>query len=210
MERLKEIFFLIIFIVVASFATINLKNIIQQEMLKSEISVDSGTTDVNDSVVQISNDIDTPTYVSNKADADTDTIVVKSNAVGVIDIPEIGVRAQIMEGVDDITLQNYVGKFKDSIEFGEIGNVSLAAHNNIYTEIFRNLHKLETGDRVRIITKDTEYIYGVFSKQVVEPSNIEVLAGSNIKELTLITCTDSGRSRVIVKCELISQSSLKN
>ena len=41
----------------------------------------------------------------------------------------------------------------------------LAAHNNIYTELFRDLHKVQVGDKVRIVTKTHEYVYTVTSNR---------------------------------------------
>ena len=91
---------------------------------------------------------------------------------------------------------------------GEIGNFAIAAHNNIYTELFKNLHKVEIGDKVRIITKTKEYVYQVTSKNVITPTEVEVLAASKKKEITLVTCTNMGRSRVAVKGELVDEKSL--
>ena len=51
-------------------------------------------------------------------------------------------------------------------------------------------------------------MYQVTSKNVITPTEVEVLAASKKKEITLVTCTNMGRSRVVVKGELVDEKSL--
>lgn len=192
--RAKEIVILIIFIAVASFAIIQVKNLLNQEKVKSlteQISVGSSS---KDNIFAILKE-DVP-------------LKVTGNAIAVLDIPTYGIRGQIVEGTDDETLKNYIGKFIGCAEAGQIGNFSLAAHNNIYTELFRNLHKVQIGDKVRIVTKTHEYVYTVTSTQTVDPSRTDVLDASGKREITLITCTQAATKRIVVKGELISEREL--
>ena len=106
------------------------------------------------------------------------------------------------------TLKNYIGKFVGSADPGQIGNFSLAAHNNIYTELFRNLHKVQVGDKVRVVTKTHEYIYTVTSTQTVDPTRTDVLKGGTKREITMITCTQAATKRIVVKGELTSEREL--
>ena len=124
----------------------------------------------------------------------------------VLDIPSVGIRGKIIEGTDDTTLKNYIGMFKGSSLPGSYGNFCIAAHNNIYTEIFRNLHNVKVDDKVRVITKNYEYVYIVKSIDEIAPTQTEVLDQDySKKEITLITCTDLGRTRIVVKGILMSQ-----
>ncbi len=192
--RAKEIVILIIFIAVASFAIIQVKNLLNQEKVKSlteQISVGSSS---KDNIFAILKE-DVP-------------LKVTGNAIAVLDIPTYGIRGQIVEGTDDETLKNYIGKFIGCAEAGQIGNFSLAAHNNIYTELFRNLHKVQIGDKVRIVTKTHEYVYTVTSTETVDPSRTDVLDASGKREITLITCTQAATKRIVVKGELISEREL--
>lgn len=192
--RAKEIVILIVFIAVASFAIIQVKNLLNQEKVKSlteQISVGSSS---KDNIFAILKE-DVP-------------LKVTGNAIAVLDIPTYGIRGQIVEGTDDETLKNYIGKFIGCAEAGQIGNFSLAAHNNIYTELFRNLHKVQIGDKVRIVTKTHEYVYTVTSTETVDPSRTDVLDASGKREITLITCTQAATKRIVVKGELISEREL--
>ena len=194
--RFKEVIILIIFIAVTSFAIIEVKDLLNQEKVKSlteELQLNGGST--NNNIIAKLKGEDIPLRVT-------------GNAVAVLDIPAYSIRGQIVEGTDDETLKNYVGKFIGSAEPGQIGNFSLAAHNNIYTELFKNLHKVQIGDKVRIVTKTHEYIYTVTSTQTVDPTRTDVLEGSNKREITLITCTQAATKRIVVKGELTSEREL--
>ena len=123
--RAKEIVILVIFIAVTSFAIIEVKNLLNQEKVKSlteQLNITTSGGDKNNNI--LANLASTPLRVT-------------GNAIAVLDIPEYSIRGQIVEGTDDETLKNYIGKFIGSADPGQIGNFSLAAHNNIYTELFR-------------------------------------------------------------------------
>jgi LPXTG-site transpeptidase (sortase) family protein len=194
--RIKEVIILIVFIAVTSFAIIEVKDLLNQEKVKSlteEIQVSGGTTGNN---------------IIAKFKGEDIPLRVTGNAVAVLDIPQYSIRGQIAEGTDDETLKNYIGKFVGSAEPGQIGNFSLAAHNNIYTELFKNLHRVQIGDKIRIVTKTHEYIYTVTSTETVDPTRTDVLEGSNKREITLITCTQAATKRIVVKGELTSEREL--
>ena len=195
--RAKEIVILIIFIAVTSFAIIEVKNLLNQEKIKSlteqiKINTSGGYSQKNNIIANLAS---TPLRVT-------------GNAIAVLDIPDYSIRGQIVEGTDDETLKNYIGKFVGSADPGQIGNFSLAAHNNIYTELFRNLHKVQVGDKVRVVTKTHEYIYTVTSTQTVDPTRTDVLKGGTKREITMITCTQAATKRIVVKGELTSEREL--
>ena len=48
---------------------------------------------------------------------------------------------------------------------------------------------MRRGDRITLTTLDPEYVYRVISFQIVQPTNVSVLAPSpDEKTLTLVTC----------------------
>lgn len=198
-RKISEIIILIIFIALASYTAISIKDYISRDE-------SADLTDASD-IAQI---IDTDIANVNKNETDKteeDKIIVSEGIFAVIDIPSVGVRGKVVEGTDDETLKNYIGMFKGCNMPGEYGNFSVAAHNNIYTEIFKNLHKVQIGDKIRVITKKYEYVYLVRSVNEIAPTQTEVLEPNySKKEITLITCTDLGKSRIVVKGDLISQN----
>lgn len=205
-SRVKEIIILIIFIVLASYTAISIKEFFN----KDETSELTDASDIAQTIDTKVDNIENEVNEENATKQNADEIVVDDSIFAVIDIPSVGVRGKVVLGTDDETLKNYIGMFKGCNMPGEYGNFCVAAHNNIYTEIFRNLHKVNIGDRVRVITKDYEYVYMVKSVNEISPTQTEVLEPNySKKEITLITCTDLGKSRISVKGDLIAQNVIK-
>ena len=60
-----------------------------------------------------------------------------------------------------------------------------------------------------MITQNKEYIYLVKSVNKIQPTQIEVLEeNKDLHEITLITCSDMSRTRIVVKGDLISQKDI--
>lgn len=190
--KFVEILVLVLFIVVVSFLAINIKNLLKSEGIKN----------ITEAKTSLTNGILSDSSSNGEYD---NRLKVTGNAIAVLDIPSRNIRGQVVNGIDDETLKDYIGRFESSAEPGQIGNFCVAAHNNIYTELFANLHNVQIGDRVRIVTKDMEYVYRVTSKEKVTPDRTDVLEGSNKREITMITCSDFATKRWVVKGELVSE-----
>jgi sortase A len=107
----------------------------------------------------------------------------------VIATDKVSVDASIYGGDDWTQLQKGVGHYANSANPGEDGNMVLAAHNDIFGEIFRDIQYLKAGDEVRIQAQNGRwYTYVVYDKQIVAPSSVGVLARGNEPIVTLITC----------------------
>ncbi|MGG5461943.1 class D sortase [Clostridium sp. B9] len=128
----------------------------------------------------------------------------KKNVLGLLEINDINLKAPIVNGVSDENMKHAVVHFENSSLPGEAGNCVLAAHNNIYGSIFENLDELKKGDIISINYNKNTYRYKVYDKQVVEPSDLSVIEEGKENEITLITCSDSAKSRLIVKGILVS------
>jgi sortase A len=103
-------------------------------------------------------------------------------------IPTIGIDAPIVNGVTWDDLKKGVGHLPGSANPGERGNMYLAAHNDIFGEIFRDLEKLELGDEFTIYSGDQPYRYVVTSKRVIDPTDVSVMYSSTEPIATLQTC----------------------
>jgi LPXTG-site transpeptidase (sortase) family protein len=101
---------------------------------------------------------------------------------------------------------------------GQAGNMIIAGHSSNYAwakgdynSIFRNLNKLETGDRiiVRVIQqngKTFDYGYIISEKRVTAPDDEWIFENSeDTSQLTLSTCWPLGTdlSRLVIRAELI-------
>jgi sortase A len=105
--------------------------------------------------------------------------------IGRIEVPRLGLRAIVAEGVDRRTLRRAVGHLPGTALPGGAGNVGLAGHRDT---LFRSLQDVRAGDLVRLVTPDGWYEYVVESTSVVEPTRTEVLEPAGHASLTLITC----------------------
>ena len=109
-----------------------------------------------------------------------------TGVLGRIEIPRLGIRAMIEEGVDDETLKVAVGHIPGTSRPGEAGNIGLAAHRDTF---FRGLRRIHTGDLLTLTTLDGSRTYRVASTSVVDPDRVDVLAAATgVRAVTLVTC----------------------
>ena len=119
-------------------------------------------------------------------------------------IPAIDVDALIVEGDTWEQLKLGVGHHLNTADPGERGNMVLSGHNDIYGETFRHLDDLELGDEVIIYAGERPYRYLVRAKQIVEPTEVGVLASTTKPVATLISCYPYmvDTHRIVVVAEL--------
>jgi sortase A len=105
-----------------------------------------------------------------------------------IQIAAIGVDSPIFQGDDWEQLKKGVGQHVGSTLPGTDGNLVLSAHNDIYGEIFRHLDKLSPGDEIVVSTERQSYTYVIRKIQVVDPTDVWVMAPTDHASTTLISC----------------------
>ena len=122
--------------------------------------------------------------------------------VGIIKIPKIELEYPILETTSKETLNLSITKFWGN-EINEIGNVTLAGHNNLNGTMFGKTKKLEVGDVIELTDiQNVTLKYKVFKIYVIDPNDISCILPEQegTREVTLITCTNDSKQRVIVKC----------
>ncbi|EPY2278493.1 class D sortase [Clostridium sporogenes] len=124
--------------------------------------------------------------------------------IAIMEIPSISLQSIIVEGTNMDDLRYYLGHFKNTAMPGINGNFSIAGHSStIYNEILNELYKVNIKDEIKIKTLTGEYDYIITKKFVVESTEIGVLdQDENKKSMTIVTCTDKGKKRLIVKAEM--------
>ena len=103
---------------------------------------------------------------------------------------------------------NAAGFHSGSAYPGQPGNVVIAGHNNVASEVFRYLIDLEAGDRVTVYAGETPYHYRVVHKEIVREfgvseeqrrENARWIAPTPDERLTLVTCWPySGNSHRLI------------
>lgn len=112
------------------------------------------------------------------------------NNVWKIQIPSIGLIADISNGTDKETLNKYVGHFIETPI--EEGNVALAGHNRGYdVNYFSRLKELREGDEIIYIHNEINRIYKVTKNKIIKDTDIDVLRNTEENILTLITCVEN-------------------
>lgn len=122
-------------------------------------------------------------------------------------VPVIGANARIKKNVDPGNEEVYLRALQKGVAHaagtafpGEGGHIFLFAHStdyvwNIgsYNAVFYLLYKIRNGDEVNVFYKGQRYVYTVFDKKIVDPSEVEYLTRKTDSEsLTLQTCWPPG------------------
>jgi sortase A len=126
-----------------------------------------------------------------------------------IQIPAINVDSSIYQGQEWEQLRKGVGQYLGSPPPGREGNLVLAAHNDIYGEIFRDLDQLSAGDEIIISTERQRYVYVVRKTEIVEPTDIWVMGPTDFSSTTLISCYPYmiDNKRIVVFADLADTTS---
>jgi sortase A len=112
-------------------------------------------------------------------------MVASEDLVGRIEIPRLGLKAIVAEGVSAGTLSRAVGHLPGTALPGGDGNVVLAAHRDTF---FRPLKDVREGDDIQLTTPQGRYGYRVEATQVVDPGRTDLLEAEGPPRLTLVTC----------------------
>lgn len=89
----------------------------------------------------------------------------------------------------------------------DYGNLSIAGHNNYDGTMFGKTKKLEVGDMVELTDLKKQTIkYQIYQKFTTNPNDVSVLQTEDkeIREVTLITCTNGNKERLILKAREIN------
>ncbi len=159
--------------------------------------------------------------LSTKAGPDPEIIIPKIN----VEIPVVykvpfNPDADKYEKAIQAGLEKGVVHYSTTQQPGENGNVVIVGHssNNIFNKgkykfAFVLLNKLEKGDLFYLTKNRKRYVYRVYEKKIVKPSDTSVLGTtSKVAAATLITCDPPGTSlnRLVVNGEQISPNPESN
>jgi sortase A len=120
-------------------------------------------------------------------------------------IPEIwNAPAPVVQGDGWEQLRKGVGQHVGTANPGQVGNLVLSAHNDIFGELFRDLDELKPGDEIRVSTATREFIYRVTDTQIVQPTEVSVMAPTSRPTITLVSCYPYlvDNQRIVVQGEL--------
>jgi sortase A len=107
------------------------------------------------------------------------------SALAALEIPAIHLQVPVLEGTDDLTLNQGVGHIEGTPLPGKGGNVGIAGHRDGF---FRGLKDIHEGDTIDLITQRRSSRYIVDEIRIVSPEDTWVLRPRPLASLTLVTC----------------------
>ena len=131
--------------------------------------------------------------------------------IGIVKIPKINLEYPILE-IGDIDPENAKKPMKLSIikywgeNVNDYGNLSIAGHNNKDGTMFGKTKKLQKGDIVELTDLKGQTIqYSIYDIFVTDPNDVSILLPKDelVREVTLITCTNGNKKRLILKAKEI-------
>jgi sortase A len=105
--------------------------------------------------------------------------------LAVMTIAKLGIQVPVYDGADDFNLNRGVGRIKGTAMVSEAGNLGIAGHRDGF---FRGLKDIAIGDAIDLLTLSGKEFYTVSAIEIVDPSDVWVLAPSAEKTITLVTC----------------------
>jgi LPXTG-site transpeptidase (sortase) family protein len=118
--------------------------------------------------------------------------------------------------LDEALLEGVV-RHPDSADFSEAGNIFILGHSSYLPNVFNSnfqafngIQELEWGDKIRLISDDTEYTYQVEKVYKAKASEVVVPHTPGKANLTLATCNSFGSKddRYMVEANLVSKKPL--
>lgn len=127
------------------------------------------------------------------------------NTVGTVSIPSLDIMYPILSETSDKLLKVSVCKFWGS-DPNEVGNLCIAGHNYRNKKFFSKVPNMKSGDIIKITDLSGNTVsYKVYNKYTVDPEDVSCTSQltNGKKIVTLITCTNDSKQRVVVKAEAI-------
>ncbi len=133
------------------------------------------------------------------------------NVIGKIKITKINIEYPILE-IENINPETAKKPMKISIikywgkNVNDYGNLSLAGHNNKSGTMFGKIKQLNKGDIIELTDLEGKTIkYSIYNIFVTTPDDVNILLTENelVREVTLITCINGNKERLILKAQAI-------
>lgn len=149
--------------------------------------------------------------LNNQNNESTNITMNGYNVIGIVKIPKIELEYPILD-IDTYNPEETREPMKVSIvkywggNVNDYGNLSIAGHNNYNGTMFGKTKYLEIGDIIELT--DTNKItiqYSIYDIFVTDPNDVTILQtkDESVREVTLITCTNGNKERLILKAREI-------
>ena len=124
---------------------------------------------------------------------------------GIIEIPKINIKYPIIDHTNEETMKVCITKFWGP-QANEIGNYTIAGHNNKDGTMIGKTKYLQIGDRIKLTNLKNETVeYEILKIYSIDPDDVSCVESvdAETREITLITCTNGHKNRLITKARQI-------
>ena len=127
--------------------------------------------------------------------------------IGIISIPKIKLEYPILDKTTKDNMRISITRFSGG-DVNKNGNLALAGHNNYDGTMFGKNKQLVIGDKIYLTDLQKNTVeYEIKSIFKTDPNDVSILETQDKekKELTLITCTNGNKKRLIIKAEEVKK-----
>ena len=129
----------------------------------------------------------------------SDYTAIDGQTLAILRLDRLNIKVSVAEGIEKDILRLSAGHFPGSEMPGE-GNFAIAGHSSlVYTCLFNGMYNAVRGDIITVTTRTEKHEYVITDITVVEPTDVELLDHTNESVITIITCTNSGKERLIIR-----------
>ena len=141
------------------------------------------------------------TTVSNTIESEITANGVSYQTEAILDYPKLGISYPVLseesEELLKVSLCKYWGPNPN-----KVGNYCIVGHNYLSGKLFGKLSSAAIGDEISLTDLNGDKVtYEVYNRYVVEPTDVSCTSQltNGQREVTLITCTNYGKQRLVVK-----------
>ncbi len=160
------------------------------------VALDEEPTDEEVPIVELQT-----TTTTNEIDSEVTANGVSYQTEAILDYPKLGINYPVLseesEDLLKVSLCKYWGPNPN-----KVGNYCIVGHNYLSGKMFGKLSSAEIGDEINLTDLNNNTVtYVVYNRYVVEPTDVSCTSQltNGQREITLITCTNYGKQRLVVK-----------
>jgi len=168
---------------------------------KNPTNEENNVVDIVDPVIDVNNTVTNTNNGGNSGGTSSGKPKYKGfNMVGKIEIPKIKLNCPVLETATDSAIEVAVAVLSGP-GINEVGNTVIIGHNYRNGTFFSNNKKLELGDKIYLTDlsgKKVTYIITKKYKTSTEDADYMVRDTKGKREISLSTCTDDSKQRLII------------
>ena len=131
-----------------------------------------------------------------------------NSIIGIIEIPKLNISYPVFNELTDELLKISPCKFYGNLPYSSNSNdlnLCIAGHNYDNDKFFSNIGELNTNDEIILYDNlNNQFVYTVIKNYEVKYNDLSPIYNnySNSYELTLVTCNNFNKNRIIIKAKI--------